>query len=228
MLLLYKRYLDDTSVIFSSRSESWRFFYIVNQLHPAFTFTCEFENILFLLDILVNRTNFDIQTSVYHKPSFIGSYTRWGSFFPFRRKSNLIKELVHRALMICSKQKLADDLKCIKTTLLKNGYPEDIITTTIRYKFMQFSTNLKFWSERCPVYLRLPWIGNASLRLLKQIKRSVKCRFNSVKLQPVLNSDVLFPPNKKDSASIFQKEIILFTNFHANTKFATLSALLRD
>ena len=44
--LFYKRYVDDTFVVFTYRSKSGRFFHIVIQLHP--TFTCEFvkNNIL--------------------------------------------------------------------------------------------------------------------------------------------------------------------------------------
>ena len=39
--LFYKRYVDDTLVIFSSKSESRLFFNSVNQLLPASTFTNE-------------------------------------------------------------------------------------------------------------------------------------------------------------------------------------------
>ena len=46
--------------------------------------------------------------------------------------------------MICFKPNLNDKLNYVKTTLLTNGYPEDIITTIIRYKCNQFSTNPKF------------------------------------------------------------------------------------
>ena len=60
-------------------------------------------------------------------------------------------------------------------------------------------------SERCLVYLRLPWIGNASMQLLEQIKSSVSRCFNSVKLRVVLKSNELFPFNLKDSVTFFQK-----------------------
>ena len=43
MSLFYKRYVDDTFGIFSSRSENRRFFHTIKQLHPALTFTSEFE-----------------------------------------------------------------------------------------------------------------------------------------------------------------------------------------
>ena len=46
--------------------------------------------------------------------------------------------------MICSKSKLNDELNFIKTTLLKSAYTEEKITSTIRYKCMQFSAITKF------------------------------------------------------------------------------------
>ena len=134
--LFYKQYVADT---FTDA-----FFLTVNQLHPALTFICEFEH-------NKNLSFPDVQTSIYHKPTFTGLYTRWGSFCSPRRKINFINTLVHRALMICTKVKFADEFDFIKTTLLKNELPKDVITNTIRYKCMQFSTKPKFGPERCLV-----------------------------------------------------------------------------
>ena len=72
---------------------------------------------------------------------------------------------------------------------------------------MQFSSKPEFEPERCPVYLKLPWKGNASMQLLEQMKRSVNCCFNSVKLRVLLKSDVLYPPNLKDSMINLKKKL---------------------
>ena len=85
--------------------------------------------------------------------------------------------------MICSKPKLTDEIEFIKKTLLKNEYPENKITNTIKYKCQQFSTRPKWGPERYPVYLRLPWIGNASMQQIEQIKSPVNTYFNSVELR---------------------------------------------
>ena len=94
--LFYKRYVDDTFAIFSTRSECRRFFHRLNNLHPSLTFTCEFENnnCLPFLDVLVERSNNSILTSIYRKPTFTGSYTRWGSFCPPNAKLTLSKLLL--------------------------------------------------------------------------------------------------------------------------------------
>ena len=46
----------------------------------------------------------------------------------------------------------------------QNGYPEDVISVYIKEKIGNFSADIKFGPQKCPVYLKLPWIGNSSLR----------------------------------------------------------------
>ena len=84
---------------------------------------------------------------------------RWESFSPLKRKISLISTLVHRALMICTKRRLNEEIEQIKKILLDNGYSKNIINTQITKKIAQFSTLKRFGPEKCPVYLRVPWIG---------------------------------------------------------------------
>ena len=109
--------------------------------------------------------------------------------------------------MIFSMAKFSDELSFIKTILLNNGYSEDIITSTIKHKYLQFFTKPNFGPESYHVYQRLSWISNDSIQLLKQIKRSINGCLNSVKLRIILKSDVLFPPNLKDNLTGFQKKL---------------------
>ena len=99
---VYFRYVDDTFVIFGSELECDRFHVNLNQLHPALKFTVEKEqnNSLNFLDVSVEKGGTGFLTSIYRKPTFTGQYIRWNSFSPKARKINLIKTLVHRALMI--------------------------------------------------------------------------------------------------------------------------------
>ena len=156
----YFRYVDDT------------FFKQLNCLYPSLKFTFEKEknNCLPILDVNVERTATGFETSVYRKPIFTGQYLRWESFSPTKQKTNLISTLVHRALMICPKSKLNEEIKHIKNILLDNGYPESIIDCNISKKIAQFSMSKRFGPEKCPVYLRVPWIGKASIGLDKNVK----------------------------------------------------------
>ena len=118
----------------------------------------------------MKRTVTGFETSMYRKPTFTGQYLRWESFSPNEQKTNLISTLVHRALMICTKSKLNEEIKHIKNILLDNGYPESIIDSNISKKIAKFSMPKRFDPEKCPVYLRVPWIGKGSISLDKNVK----------------------------------------------------------
>ena len=76
--------------------------------------------------------------------------------------------------MICTKSELNEEIKHIKNILLDNGYPESIIDCNISKKIAQFSMPKRSGPEKCPVYLRVPWIGKAPLVLIKTSKRLLK------------------------------------------------------
>ena len=164
---IYLRNVDDTFAIFKQEGDVDDFLASRNRLHPAlkFTFEKEHDGKLPFLDILVERTELGFETSVYRKPTFSGQYIRWESFSPRKRKTNLITTLVHRAMMICTKNKLKQEIDFIKKILLDNRYPEDIVLKHISKKISQFSTAKPFGPEKCLVYLRAPWIGSASQQL---------------------------------------------------------------
>ena len=129
---VYFRYF----AIFKQESDVDDFLVMLNRLHPAlnFTFEKEHDGKLPFLDILVERTELGFKTSISQKPTFSGQYILWESFSPRKRKTNLITTLVHRALMICTKNKLKQEIDFIKKILLDNGYPEDIVLKHISKK----------------------------------------------------------------------------------------------
>ena len=114
------------------------------------------------LDVLVEKEGPGFLTSIYRKPKFTGQYIWWNSFSPKTRKISLIKTLDHRALMICSKTKLGLELNKIKQLLIENKYPADVLLSCINQKLASFTAEKPIGPEKCPVYLKLPWIGNVS------------------------------------------------------------------
>ena len=76
---IYLRYVDDTFISFSSRSEALKFFHKLNDLHPSLSFTMEEENSnkLPFLDVLVERSESVFLTSIYRKHTFTGLYLSW-------------------------------------------------------------------------------------------------------------------------------------------------------
>ena len=112
---LYKRYVDDTFAIFENEAECDEFFNILNSLNLSLKFTSEkeeFESLAFW-DVKIQKSDSKFITSVYRKPFFTSQYIRWDSFGPYKRKKNLISTLVHRALCICSKSMLQQELENI-------------------------------------------------------------------------------------------------------------------
>ena len=209
---IYFRYVDDTFAIFKQEGDVDDFLVTLNCLHPAlkFTFEKEQDGKLPFLDILVERTELGFETSVYRKPTFSGQYIRWESFRPRKRKTNLIATLVHRALMICTKNKLKQEIDFIKKILLDNGYPENIVLKHISKKIAQFSAAKLFGPEKCPVYLRAPWIGSASQQLEHQVKSAVQNCYGAVSPRLIFSSQCMLPAAKKDVLPANQRSMVIY------------------
>ena len=57
------------------------------------------------------------------------------------------------------------------------------INSRIKRKIEQFKLPPKEGPEQCPVYLKLPWIGNISTKFENQCKTAVSSCFGAVKLR---------------------------------------------
>jgi len=100
--------------------------------------------------------------------------------------------------MICSKGKLDPELDKIRSILLKNGYPEHSINSTLKRKLQQLNSNPVHTVKKCPVYLHVPSIGNVSTKFEMQITSAVKRCFFSVEPRVVFTNRQLLPATKKD------------------------------
>ena len=69
--------------------------------------------------------------------------TRWHSFGPSKRKTTLISTLVHRALSICSRRKLQQELNQIRSFYKEMATPITSSTFISQRLFYNFSNNLK-------------------------------------------------------------------------------------
>ena len=219
---VYFRYVDDSFVIFGSELDCDHFQEKLNLLHPALKFTIEKEqnNSLHFLDVLVEKEGTGFLTSIYRKPTFNGQYIRWNSFSPKTRKISLIKTLVHRALMICSKTKLGPELDKIKQLLIDNGYPTDVLLSCINQKLASFAAGKPIGPEKCPVYLKLPWIGNVSSKFENQISKAITSCYYAVKPVWFTTLGLCYHLQKK-IAFLPLKKVVLFMNFCADVKLGT-------
>ena len=125
-------------------------------------------------------------------------------------KKNLITTVVHRALRICSKSMLQQELKNKRVILSDNGYPESIIGRGISNKLTRFQSPPKFGPYKCAVYLKLPWIGNISLKFENKIKSSVKHCFRAVEPRVLFSTRKIFPSILKDAVPSIQQSMVVY------------------
>ena len=220
---------NDTFTVFNDEDECNEFFSHLNSLHQllGFTFEKECNRTLPFLDVLVEKNDHEFVTSIYRKPTFTGQYIRWNSFCPMKRKTNLISTLVHRALVICSKPTLQNELSNIRSILINNGYFKAVINTVVTKKINQFCRPTQLGPKKCAVCLHLPWLGNVSMRYERQIKTAVKRCYFGVKPRIVYTTRQLLPATQKNVLpASFQINVVI--NFRANVIVGTWIVLPKD
>ena len=119
---------------------------------------------------------------------------------------------MHRALVICSKSKLQQELDSIRSRSIfrQNGYPEVIINLTISKKIARFYQPVKEGPLKCPAYLKLPWIGNISLKFEKQVKSNVTNCFSAVELRVIFQTRKILPSIHKDAIPTTQQSLVVY------------------
>ena len=147
---------------------------------------------------------------MYRKPTFAGQYQHWNSFCPTQRKLNLIDLLVDRALKICTKCNLPEELSKVREILTSNGYPISIINKRIKMK-MKCSDESKICGpQKCPVYLRLPYLGDFSERITKTIRHHVEKTFMSVNMRTVFSTKSILSKSTKDVLPSLTKSKVVY------------------
>ena len=133
----YKRYVDDTFVLFKEPSHIDLFQNYMNSRHQNIKFTVEKESNdqLPFLDVLVTK-NFDgFSTDLYRKPTNTGLGMKFHSEVMNKYKFNLIHCLVDRAYKICSSNKtFFAEIENLKNFFFKNGFPLHTIEKNINSK----------------------------------------------------------------------------------------------
>ena len=124
--IVYRRFVDDTFVLFRSKDHVEKFRNYLNKQHKNIKFTSEIEEngSLSFLDIKISRENNKFVTSVYRKPTFSGVFTNVESFIPDIYKRGLIETLLHRSFRLCSNyENFHREIETLKSILKCNSYP---------------------------------------------------------------------------------------------------------
>ena len=111
---------------------------------------------------------------------------------------------------MCSKSKLQQELDSIRSILRQNGFSEIIINSTISKKIARFYQPVKESPQKCPVYLKLPWIRNISLKFGKQVKSNVKNCFSAVEPRVIFHTRIILPSIHKDAVPTAQQSLVVY------------------
>ena len=166
----YFRFVDDTFCAFNNVNEALCYLEKINKLHPnlSFTFEKEVSGSLPFLDVLVQKADGSIFTSVYRKPTFSGLYLHFFSFAPSSYKRNLVRNLFDRAHRICSPSNLPAEKNFLTEILMQNGYPPHFIE---KYSKSQPPQEVFFGPEKKTAYITLPFLGD---RFSSVVRRRVR------------------------------------------------------
>ena len=192
--VLYRRYVDDTFLIFDSPHQIDLFLNYLNSQHENIEFTCDKESDSRLPFLDINVTRGDIfSTSIYRKPTFTGLLSKFSSFCPLKYKENLISTLVFRGYKLNSTfESFHKEIEFLKNILKLNGYPlafiEKLIKKTLN-KFYKVSDpeplDTSVPIEEKPVFFSSYFLGPFSDKLSKDLKYLIDKTCPGARLQVV-------------------------------------------
>ena len=172
--VFYRRYIDDTFLLFTSKDHVKKFHNYVNSKHIKMNFTYELEeeNKLSFLDVLIFRNDGIFCTSLYRKPTFSGLYTNYNSYIPEEYKKGLIFCLLFRAFSFSMDWgKFHAEVLFLKDLFRKNLYPEFLIDKCIKiFIHKKFISNVDCTDERQKIVISLPYLGKYSNEVKKKFK----------------------------------------------------------
>ena len=229
----YRRYVDDTFLVFRKREHVNMFLDYMNSQHDNITFTCEMErdDSLPFLDVMITKTNGSIKTSVYRKRTFTGSGLNWFSFLPDIYKLNSIKTLLNRAYDICSSYIFFhEEVEFLKNYFIKNNYKLDTFYDTVRTFLTQKRTerSLTYNVPKMIKYVKLPFYGKPSYNFRKKLNHMLKPQFPAVDFRFIFTNNFtigsLFKVKDRIPDAVRSDIIYQFECPSCNARYVGLSA----
>lgn len=189
--VMYKRYVDDTFVLFREQSHAESFLNYLNSKHNCIKFTmeCEQSNSISFLDCLVTRSNNKLQCSVYRKSTFSGLGTSFFSYCSFSFKINGIKTLLYRAYHVCSTYiDLHSELEFLKTFFRNNGFSRNLVEKQInQFLDSRFTTNNPITTVPLKLfYISLPYFGKQSDKMKTELSKLLSKYFPHINFKLIM------------------------------------------
>ena len=197
MPICWIRKVDDVFAVLRQTDDPVTLLAHLNTQNNRMKFTMEREdgNKLPFLDVLVERNNNTLQTSVFRKKTHTDQYVHYRSNHPPAVKSGIIGTLTRRAVNVCSTQEaLTRELNHLRRVFVgKNGYPPTLVENVIKRtrKIAETPETARITKTDSPIFITIPYRGMVShkaKRLLEQLA-SAKVVFTKQKnIKNLLNA----------------------------------------
>ena len=187
----YKRYVDDTFLLFDNISKIQPFSDYMNSKHSNIKFTYEIEsnNSISFLDILINNTNNKFVTSIYRKPTFTGLGMNYLSSIPQLFKVNSIRTLIYRAYHLSSSYlNFHKEVEFLQQYFKNNNFPVNLFQKHLKsflHKIYNPSPIVHTVDKR-KMYISLPYYGYISEKIRSELDSII------LKMFPHLNVKLAF------------------------------------
>lgn len=182
---LYRRYLDDTFLLFRNSDQASQFFEYFNDKHPQIKFTYEPEqhSSLSFLDVTVSRHNNYFTTSVFRKKTFTGLGLNYFSNLYHKYKLSNIYTLIYRAYRISSSYDLFhSEISYLQTYFKANYFPLKIFNATVK-RFLNNRYSIPVQRITVPkqnVYMNLPLLGYQNNKMKLEVQSLIEKYFPQV------------------------------------------------
>jgi len=191
--VFYRRYMDDTFLLFTDELHAPLFLEYLNNQHAniAFTMEAEHEHSLSFLDVNVNRIDNNFNTTVFRKLTFSGLGVSFFSFCARRFKINSITTLINRAFNICSNFILFDrEIDFLYSYFSNNGFPISLVQSKVKMflnkKFFYNVDVTHVQNNNTNIYYSMPYFGIQSEKLKIELLALLNKYFKSYNFNIVL------------------------------------------
>ena len=160
----YRRYVDDTFLLFRHVDHISKFHDYINSKHRdiKFTYEVEVDEKLSFLDVLVGKENSVFLTDVFRKPSSTGLGMKFDSAISFKYKINLINCLLDRAYKISSTSlSFTNEIQKLKTFFGQNNFPNDLVERVVNRNLINIFSPRSINAEvsKKVIYASIPFMS---------------------------------------------------------------------
>ena len=94
---------------------------------------------------------------------------------------------------------------------MKNGYPGPLIDKVFKTEINRLDHIKPYGPEKCPVLLILPYVGQKSTQIERNIKKMTEKVYFSAKPRVIFTSSAVLSPRGKDLISNKEKSCVVYT-----------------